>query len=118
MKNSIISLVALIAAAFALSSCASTGKSTSETATACPECRSVLILPDEMQMAIDGYEDAPRYEHQCPGCQGALTTLFTDGELRHQCSYCKDSPYSCDAKRIRSMNREVSKTELNSDHGQ
>ena len=88
-----------------LSGCASTfrsensGMSDGQAATACPQCKSVLVQPSEsyyMQWAEEGYTEPAQLEHECPGCQGALTTLFKEGKLEHKCSVCESGPYSCE----------------------
>jgi|DeeseametaMP2916_FD_contig_81_145011_length_794_multi_2_in_0_out_0_1 hypothetical protein len=48
-----------------------------------------------MQWAEEGYREPPYFQHECPGCQGALTTFLKKGELRHECSVCEEGPYSC-----------------------
>ncbi len=35
------------------------------------------------------------YEDTCPGCQGAIKTFFKEGKLKHKCSVCKESPFTC-----------------------
>ena len=64
-------------------------------ALACPDCRTI-VKRDNPRYENYGYgfpEESVR--HECPGCQGALTTLFTEGRLAHQCSRCEGTPYSC-----------------------
>ncbi len=35
------------------------------------------------------------YEDKCPGCQGAIVTLFREGKLKHKCSVCSEKPFKC-----------------------
>jgi hypothetical protein len=35
------------------------------------------------------------YEDECPGCQGAIVTLFREGKLKHKCSVCSEKPFKC-----------------------
>jgi len=64
------------------------------TALACPDCRAVFERDNV------GYEDGYAFpevnvRHECPGCQGLLSTLFTEGRWGHKCSRCEGAPYSC-----------------------
>lgn len=84
-----------------LSGCASTSSKLAEgqAATACPQCKSVLIQPEEsyyMQWDEEGFREPAYFQHQCPGCQGALSALIKDGEFRHKCTVCEEDPYSCE----------------------
>ena len=62
-------------------------------AIACPDCRVVV----ETDSNIEDYSNTPTpfLRHECPGCQGSLTSVLKGGKLQHSCSVCKDSPYSC-----------------------
>lgn len=73
-----------------------------EQALVCPRCKVVTIEPSPDEFSIEeGLTRSYRashstiVRHSCPGCQGALTTLFTEGKLQHKCSICDQSPFSC-----------------------
>ncbi len=77
----------------ALSGCASTNKTAakSKQALVCPQCKMVAEM-------VDFHDDnGPSLveSHTCPNCQGAMTTLLKEGKLKHKCSVCKDSPFTC-----------------------
>ncbi|MDQ8195248.1 hypothetical protein QEH59_12485 [Coraliomargarita sp. SDUM461004] len=110
-KVLISSLLAVTSIAF-LSGCASTSHSEnasvsgSQAGTACPQCKSVLVQPSEsyyMQWADEGYREPAYFQHECPGCQGALTTLFQEGKFEHKCSVCETGPYSCELFQSKKM---------------
>lgn len=70
----------------------------------CPQCQTIQLerLPhaDSTDEAVAGAwadADLPRREHSCPGCQGALTTLFKQGRLQHHCSLCESGAFYCPA---------------------
>ena len=78
---------------FALSGCAGTNQtgSKSKQALVCPQCKMVAEM-------VDFHDDSgpsPVDSHTCPNCQGAMTTLLKEGKLKHKCSVCKDSPFTC-----------------------
>jgi len=88
-----------VAVALVATGCA-TAKSSGK-AQVCPKCkvvsitRTVAVLPEgEGNLPIEDRE-VTEWEHSCPGCQGALTTLFKEGKLRHRCSICDQSGYYC-----------------------
>lgn len=63
----------------------------------CPECRIVVELvlkndPDNPWAT----EEVPR--QSCPGCQSALATFFSEGKLKHKCSICAQSAFTCSAR--------------------
>lgn len=105
-KHSIITLLAMAVVALLIAGCQSPSQTDSKSqsaqqmssATVCPQCEAVLVDPDPdgMKLAIDGYAEPAYYEHSCPGCQGALTTLLQDGTLKHKCTICSEKPFSCD----------------------
>lgn len=76
-----------------LAGCAA--RNSDRAAVACPDCRTVVERnnPNYERYGYAFPEEAVR--HECPGCQGALTTLFTEGRLVHKCSRCEGMPYSC-----------------------
>lgn len=68
----------------------------------CPQCKMVAVNRPHSYFSGGGRGTYPGYggpqtvyKHTCPGCQGALETLFKEGKLKHKCSLCKDSPYTC-----------------------
>lgn len=94
----IIGGTSLVAVVVLASGCAtSRGK---EQALVCPQCREVTITRTIPVFEGEGNlppreEEVTEIKHSCPGCQGALTTLFTEGKLQHKCSVCEQSPFSC-----------------------
>lgn len=52
---------------------------------------------EEVPDVFSDYSDATTQvgRHECPGCQGALATLFKEGKLQHQCSICTQEGYTC-----------------------
>lgn len=82
--------------------CATGGNETSR-ALVCPECETVLLepapqpalSPDEEGIYYSSSLERERRQHTCPGCQGALTTLFKEGKLKHQCSVCSQGAFRC-----------------------
>jgi hypothetical protein len=90
----------LLPVAVLASGCA-TSRSTNQ-ALVCPQCKDVAIerLPrayslDEATSYSFWEREETTIEHSCPGCQGALITLFKEGKLRHKCSICEQTPFSC-----------------------
>lgn len=63
----------------------------------CPQCKMVSIERPPMLHSPDDYQPIREQVevHECPGCQGALTTFFKEGRLQHKCSVCEESPFSC-----------------------
>ena len=73
----------------------------------CPECKMVAVTtyqPLSSGFGGPGWRSygwgGPAnplhvYQHQCPGCQGAIVTLFKEGKLQHKCSICKEKPFNC-----------------------
>ena len=101
-------LLALAGAALlALSGCASTNETggKGKQALVCPQCKMVAVTVNRPDSAGDGDDPGPYgfgygrtqtdYNHTCPNCQGAMTTLLKEGKLKHKCSVCKDSPFTC-----------------------
>jgi hypothetical protein len=65
-----------------------------EQALVCPDCRVVVVRDNARHRESYAFpEESVR--HECPDCQGALTTLFTEGRLVHKCSRCDGTPFSC-----------------------
>jgi len=94
-------LGALLLAVVAMASGCATSRGT-EQALVCPQCKEVTIerfpraySPDEAISYAFWDREGTTVEHSCPGCQGALTTLFKEGRLRHKCSICEQTPFSC-----------------------
>ncbi len=77
----------------ALAGCATT--QSDHAGLVCPDCRIVKEL-NNYNFENYGYAyPEESIEHQCPGCQGALTTLLTEGRLAHSCTRCDGTPYTC-----------------------
>lgn len=96
-----LSVIAL-AGILALSGCAGVNATggKGKQALVCPQCKMVaytVIRPYYPGGRFGGYRSAPTtfYKDTCPGCQGAIETLFKEGKLKHKCSICKDSPFTC-----------------------
>jgi hypothetical protein len=84
--------------------CATLGEARKPEALVCPQCRMV-----EVRSPLSGLTDAipafrtgsgaiyhgTTYEHRCEGCQGVLTPFFREGKFQHQCSICKETPFTC-----------------------
>ena len=91
------------AALLALSGCASTNETggKGKRALVCPQCKMVAVTVNRPYFPsggrYGGYRGGPTtfYDDTCPGCQGAITTLFKEGKLKHKCSVCKESPFTC-----------------------
>lgn len=79
------------AAAFLFASCAL--NSSPNQAAVCPDCETVLI--EDIDINDGTNQPIYRTSHHCPGCQGALVTLFKDGKLEHRCSICSEKGFSC-----------------------
>lgn len=85
----------------ALSGCASTNETggKGKQALVCPQCKMVAVtrgVPYFGGGRFAGYRGPTEvYMDTCPGCQGAIETLFKEGKLKHKCSVCKDSPFTC-----------------------
>jgi|GEM_PF-6792405 len=110
MKNTILIFAAV---AIFLGGCSSSSTVSPQqdspkvgSALACPQCKSVLVESDPFDELEYGNAEASYYKHQCPGCQGELATLITDGEFRHKCSVCETQPYSCSPQRMKAMNKD------------
>ena len=109
MNPKSFTLLALSGAALlALSGCASTNETggKGKQALVCPQCKMVAVTVNRPYFPAYGrhgfgsgigYYGGTQtfYEDKCPGCQGAITTLFKEGKLKHKCSVCKDSPFTC-----------------------
>lgn len=67
----------------------------------CPQCKEVTITRtvtvfDESEAHFSPQDkEVTETSHSCPGCQGALVTFFKEGKLRHECSICEQTPFSC-----------------------
>ncbi|MEO8353538.1 MAG: hypothetical protein ABI680_17555 [Chthoniobacteraceae bacterium] len=82
------------ASLFAFGSCASTSGTTGKAkqALVCPQCK-MVALPNDIDPDYPSKHTV--YRDACPNCQGAITTLFKDGKLKHKCSACEASPFTC-----------------------
>jgi hypothetical protein len=99
--------IALAGAGFlALSGCASTNETggKGKQALVCPQCKMVAVTVNRPYFGGIGGRGSHSYSYgrtrtvykdTCPGCQGAIETLFKEGKLKHKCSICKDSPFTC-----------------------
>ena len=104
MKPNSFTLLAL-AALLAVSGCASTNENAGKgkQALVCPQCKMVAVTVNRPYIGGAGHGgygigySGPQtfYSDTCPGCQGAITTLFKEGKLKHKCSVCKDTPFTC-----------------------
>lgn len=81
----------IAAAAVLLTSCALNPPPNQ--AAVCPDCETVLI--EDIDVSTGTNQPIYRTRHHCPGCQGALVTLFKDGKLEHRCSICSEKGFSC-----------------------
>lgn len=59
----------------------------------CPECRTVTLGPFPSTEWQGGSVTVQR--HECPGCRGVVTLSSGPDGYRHECSICKQSPFSC-----------------------
>ena len=100
----VLSIALVGAGLLAFSGCASTNKTggKGKQALVCPQCKMVaetVNLPYFGGPCRGGYAASGGtqtvYNDTCPGCQGAMTTLFKEGKLKHKCSVCKESPFTC-----------------------
>lgn len=97
--------VITLAGILALSGCAGVNETggKGKQALVCPQCKMVAYtvvrpyFPGSGGRGSVGYYGARTtfYKDTCPGCQGAIETLFKEGKLKHKCSICKDSPFTC-----------------------
>jgi len=88
-----LALVALLAGC-------TTGKPSAQIATpksgvACPECRTVVLGPFPSSGEWRGEPPATVSKHECPGCRSVISIFTEGGKVRHECSTCKQTPYSC-----------------------
>jgi len=63
----------------------------------CPQCKMVSIERPPIPHSPDDYQPIREQVevHECPGCQGSLTTFFKEGKLQHKCSVCEQMPFTC-----------------------
>jgi len=96
-----LSLLIATAGLLALGGCAGTNETwgKGKHALVCPQCKMVAVTVYRPYVGVRGHVGSPGpttfYEDTCPGCQGAITTLFKEGKLKHKCSVCKESPFTC-----------------------
>jgi len=98
--------VTALAGILAMNGCAGTNEKGGKVkqALVCPQCKMVAMTgsrPSGYEYR-GGYEAYARdenmqtvYNDTCPGCQGAIKTLFVGGKPKYECSICKGSPYIC-----------------------
>ena len=104
MKPNLFTLLAL-AALLAVSGCASTNENAGKgkQALVCPQCKMVAVTVNRPYIGGAGHGgygigySGPQtfYSDTCPGCQGAIKTFLKEGKLKHKCSVCKESPFTC-----------------------
>ena len=99
-----ISVLLLLAFVAGFSGCAGTTETggKGKQALVCPQCKMVAMTVNRPYFGWSGHgyyngSNIPitTYRDTCPGCQGAITTLFKEGKLKHKCSVCKESPFTC-----------------------
>lgn len=103
-KNRITAVLALALGCvmlLALGGCASTNKTggKGKQALVCPQCKMVAMTVYRPYVGNSSRFSSPGtttvYDDKCPGCQGAIVTLFKEGKLKHKCSICKETPFTC-----------------------
>lgn len=92
------SLIALTLAVL-VSSCTTNGARReappAKTGVVCPECRTVVLGPFPSSSDWRGGPPSYTHRHTCSGCQGVITIYGEEEQFQHECSVCKQSPYSC-----------------------
>ena len=96
-------MITLAGAAFlVLTACANTNGTADKSGQAlvCPECKMVIVTVQRQYYPrgprFAGYpESVTIHQDKCPACGGATEFLFKDGKLKHRCSICNDSPFTC-----------------------
>ena len=90
------SLITILSAAFLpiIAGC-STTTGTAHQATVCPDCRTVMVEVEDLTYSDVTSTTVMQPKHECPGCRGALETLFKEGRFQHECSICKSEGYTC-----------------------
>ena len=106
-----LSILAVSVGILGLNGCATTEQSAAgdEQVFVCPECK--IVTETIERPGLGGYDDYYNVgldpdpgvysgtqtisKHTCPGCQGVIETLFKEGNWKHKCSVCKDSPFTC-----------------------
>jgi len=100
------SILAAIVIALATGCATTNRKTTTEGAFVCPQCKMVAVKTSHQpggyypglpsgRWQTGPVSPATTYEHRCPNCQGALSTLIREGKLKHRCSVCQDAPFIC-----------------------
>lgn len=95
-----------LAAVAVVASCAMPREAKKHEALVCPQCRMVEVrnafvrhhgrYPGFPHRTASGaIYRGTTYEHRCDGCQGVLTTFVREGKLQHNCSICKETPFTC-----------------------
>ena len=83
-----------------LSSCITTENASSESALICPQCRAGVSHPSFYEDVTETPDSLRQVEdHQCPGCEGALTSVLRHGKWTHNCDICLSTPYVCSINR-------------------
>lgn len=70
-------------------------KNPTATALACPQCKTVTLGSFPSSGAWRGEPPDMVTKHACEGCKGIVTLVPGSDGFRHECSVCKQSPFSC-----------------------
>ena len=90
-----------VAVGFGLSGCASNGTVDAKQAIVCPKCKMVAVPIDEPYYVGDRPSwfgrgsPAVVYKDLCQNCHGSIETFAREGQWKHKCSACKESPFTC-----------------------
>jgi hypothetical protein len=60
----------------------------------CPQCKTVFFS-DEGSTTTYSFDKSGDV-HRCPGCQGRMRALFTEGKLEHRCTTCQQQAFTCE----------------------
>lgn len=96
-----IAFLLAVAAGFGFSGCVASGTANAKQAIVCPECKMVGVPIDEPYYVgvrpswFGRGSSAVVYKDLCPNCHGSLETFAREGQWKHKCSICKESPFSC-----------------------
>jgi hypothetical protein len=87
--------LALMALATSCSTTNTKQSAANKTGEVCPECRTVTLGPVHSSTDWRGGSPTIAQRHECSGCRGVLTVYAEPLQFRHECSVCKQTPYSC-----------------------
>lgn len=98
--HSVLRIVMCVAAFATVVGCAtSQGTKPDEvpktTALVCPECKTVTLGPFPSNADYLGGPPATLTRHECGGCRGIISMRPDGQQFKHECSLCKQSPFSC-----------------------